>query len=288
MHDVRTALMSSLAAILILCGASIALSHFDQSAEGLLRVAFFDVGQGDAIFIESPTDTRVLIDGGKDAMVLGELQKTLGFFDHRVDMVIATHPDADHIGGLIEVLHAYDVETIVLTENLNNTPVRDAFMRAVEDEGAMVRYAREGQTYLLGVGETGTTTLQIFFPDIDPTYLESNTSSIIAKLTYGTIDYLLMGDAPRQIEEHLVEKGMEVASEVLKVGHHGSKTSTAETFVSAVRPTYAIISAGKDNSYGHPHADVVARLESYGAVQKNTADEGSIFSYTDGVNIWFK
>ncbi len=284
MQDVKTATITSLITLFVLGVMSIFIAPNAQSDEGLLKVVFLDVGQGDATLIESPTGTQVLVDGGKDGMVLGALQKELGYFDRDLDMVVATHPDADHIGGLIDVLEYFEVDTILITENDNDSPVRDSFLEAVEAEGAQVRYARSGQAYALG----GSTTLSILFPDIDPTSLESNLSSIIAQLKYGEIEYMLTGDSPKSIEEYLVEKGTELESEVLKVGHHGSKTSTAETFVSAVRPLYGIISAGKDNSYGHPHKEVTDLLENQGVTQKNTADEGSISSFSDGESVWFK
>jgi competence protein ComEC len=187
----------------------------------------------------------VLIDGGVDSRVLTELSNALGFFDKDIDMIIATHPDADHIGGLIDVLMRYDVDTIVMTENENDTPIADAFQKMVEEEGVKVIYARSGQVFDLGSGEAGSTTLSILFPDHDPTNLESNMSSIVARLSYGESSYLLTGDSPIEIEEYLVRQvGSALTSNVLKVGHHGSRTSTSENFITAVSPIYGIISAG--------------------------------------------
>jgi len=289
MREVYTALITAILTLSVLGIISFSPSVAKDTYEGLLVVTFLDVGQGDAVLIESPTGVQVLIDGGKDGRVLEELQRTIGFFDKDIDMIVATHPDADHIGGLIDVLHAYNVGVILMTENINDTPVYRAFMRAVEAEGAQIMYARAGQIYELGVGYMGTTTLRIIFPDADPTYLESNTSSIVAQLQYGSIEYLFTGDAPKSIEEYLTYKeGTALQSEVLKVGHHGSKTSTSDIFVSAVSPQYGIISAGKDNSYGHPHSEVTTTLSSHGVIQKNTADEGSITSYTNGKELWFR
>ncbi len=284
MQEVKTAIITSLITLFALGVFSIFVAPSAYSEEGLLKVVFLDVGQGDATLIESPTGTQILIDGGKDARVLGELQKELGFFDRDLDMVVATHPDADHIGGLIDVLDNFEVETILMTENINDTPVRDAFLEAVEKEEAQVLYARAGQTYVLG----GSATLEVLFPDTDPSNLESNLSSIVMQLQYGEIEYLLTGDSPQSIEEYLVRKGIYLESEVLKVGHHGSKTSTAETFVSAVRPLYGIISAGRDNTYGHPHYEVTELLDAYNVKQKNTANEGSVRSFSDGASVWFK
>jgi competence protein ComEC len=230
---------------------------------------------------------QVLIDGGRGGAVLPALGREMGFFDRGIDVVLATHPDLDHIGGLIDVLERYKVATIMMTENESDTPAAELFKTRVQEEGANVVYVRRGEIIDLGGGVMGSTTLTILFPDRDPTHFESNASSIISRLTYGSSEFLFTGDAPKEIEEYLVSLGTNtLASDVLKVGHHGSRTSTSEVFLSAVAPGLAIISAGKDNTYGHPHKEVVERLEAYGATQKNTADSGSIFLLSDGVTIW--
>lgn len=289
MRELRLPTIGALITIFLLSIFSLSTRGEVQSEEGTLKVSFLDVGQGDSTLIETPTGTQVLIDGGVDSRVLTELSHTLGFFDKDIDMIIATHPDGDHIGGLIDVLMRYDVRTIVMTENENDTPIAEAFQKMVTEEGAKVIYARKGQVYDLGSGEAGSTTLSILFPDHDPTNLESNMSSIVARLSYGESSYLLTGDSPIEIEEYLVgQMGSALMSDVLKVGHHGSRTSTSENFITTVSPTYGIISAGKDNSYGHPHKEVVDRLTEHNVIQKNTADEGSIASETDGETIWFR
>ncbi len=251
-----------------------------------LRVVFLDVGQGDAIFIESPSGTQVLIDGGPDQSVLRALGAQLRYFDRDLDLLIATHPDQDHIGGLVDVFRRYEVTTLARTENTSETPVANAFTEAVIAEGSETIIARRGQVFDLGWGPAGSTTLHILFPDRDAQNLESNTSSIVAQLRYGQTEFLFTGDAPDSIEEYLVMlDGMTLQSEVLKAGHHGSKTSSSAKFVATVQPQYAIISAGKDNRYGHPHADVIEILTTAGAIIKNTAQSGSISCLSDGVKV---
>lgn len=284
MHGIRAAAISSFVSLSILALFSIP-SVADTAESGLLKVVFLDVGQGDSIFIESPSGTQVLIDGGRGSQVLPELSETLGFFDETIDMVVATHPDADHIGGLIDVLEAYTVEHILMTENAQDTPVYEAFVRAIEREGATVRYARAGQIYDLGE----SVSLRILFPYEDPSRLKSNDSSIIAQLAYGETEYLLTGDAPSSVEAQLVsDRGDLLESEVLKLGHHGSKTSTSDAFTASVAPFFGIISAGKDNSYGHPHASVIETLERHGVRALSTAEEGTIVSFSDGNEVWFE
>lgn len=244
-----------------------------------LCVVFLDVGQGDATFIQSPSGTQMLIDGGRDNSVLRELGAVMGFFDKDIDFVLATHPDADHVGGLTDVLERYAVKNIIRTENESDTPVWKRVEELIEAEGAAVHFARRGQKYDLGDGAI----LEILFPDIDPSELESNTASIVAKLTYGANFFMLTGDSPKAIEEYLVLiEGEYLKSDVLKVGHHGSRTSTAELFLDEVRPTYAVISAGKDNQYGHPHVEVTDMLFNAGIKAYSTAEAGRVTFWSDG------
>ena len=247
-----------------------------------LRVTFLDIGQGDAILIQTPDGVDVLIDGGPDAGVLHELRAALGAFDTTIDMVVGTHPDKDHIGGLVPVLEQYTVGHILTTENRGETMVASEYQEALTAEGAMVTYARAGQVYALGA----STTLTVYAPARDPSMLESNTASIVVKLTYGHIDFMLTGDAPQSIEDALVVTyGTALASEVLKLGHHGSKTSSSDLFLDTVQPQYAVVSAGAGNSYGHPHGEVLERVASVGARLFNTATDGRITFVTDGVTI---
>lgn len=288
MHLLRVPFAASISAILLLAWY-VALGGPMHTEEGMLTVAFLDVGQGDAIFIESPSGTQVLIDGGKDGSVLRELSRMMGFFDRDIDMVLATHADTDHVGGLVDVLENYTVRTIVMTENVGDAPAFSAFKEAAADASAEIIFTRRGHTYDLGSGVSGSTTLTILFPDYDPADLDTNTASIVAKLTYGDTEYLLTGDSPSAIEEYLVERdGDLLQSDVLKLGHHGSDTSSSAAFLATVRPRIGIISAGKDNSYGHPHKAVLDRLDEENIIYKNTAESGGIVSVSDGKEIWFR
>ncbi|MDQ5927978.1 MAG: competence protein ComEC [Patescibacteria group bacterium] len=244
-----------------------------------LTVAFLDIGQGDSIFIQSPTGRQVLIDGGIDRDVLAELALVMPFFDRSIDVVIATHPDKDHIGGLPYVFEQYDID-VVLDPGLEaDTEGYDFYadMRAQEKD-VVYHEARRGQVIDLGGGAY----LRILYPDKDMDGAETNSASIATQLIYGETEVMLTGDAPDETENYLVSIDSHLTSDILKAGHHGSKTSTSQVFLDAVDPDYTIISAGKDNSYGHPHQEVVARLVAASTTILTTFEEGTIVFESDG------
>ncbi len=254
-----------------------------NSDDGLLTVAFLDVGQGDAIFIETPDDVQILIDGGANNSVLRALAEEMAIGDRDLDMVLATHPDKDHVGGLVDVLQRYDVASIIKTNNESETSTGEAFDLALENENAEIYFAKAGQQLALGA----STSILIFSPNGDVRDLESNTSSIVAQLRYGDIEFMLTGDAPISIEEYLSRTfGKDLESEVLKLGHHGSRTSSGEIFLDTVKPEYGVVSAGKDNTYGHPHSEVAENLQKRDINMLNTADSGTIVFKSDGKKVW--
>lgn len=282
-RQLRTALLLLVAAAIALIPGLLDRFSIEQQGDGkTLRVVFFDVGQGDSIYIESPTGKQVLIDGGPDGTVLRRLAGEMGYWDRSLDVVIATHEDKDHVGGLPDVFEYYGVGTFVRTENEGTSLEAQVINELSNREGAEIVYARRGMQFDLG----SSMTLTVLFPDRDPSMLESNTSSIIVRLTYGETEFLLTGDAPDEIEEHLVVLNSEILeSDVLKLGHHGSRTSSSELFLRAVKPEYAIVSSGRDNRYGHPHKEVVDRLISSDITILNTAVEGSIVFESDGTEL---
>ena len=248
-----------------------------------LQVHFLDVGQGDAILIETPDGVQALIDGGPDGTVIRELGKVMGVFDKSIDVVVGTHPDKDHIGGLTDVLERYKVVHIVKTDNVGETGTAKLYESLVGAEGADVIYAKRGQQIALGA----STTLEILYPEGSVRDLESNTSSIVLKVVYGDTSFMLTGDSPKNIEEYLVlTEGEHLKSTVLKAGHHGSRTSTSELWLAEVAPEYAVISAGKDNSYGHPHVEVTDALFNAGVKTLSTAEQGMITFDSDGEKVW--
>ena len=232
-----------------------------EDRKGILTVSFLDVGQGDAIFIDAPSGRQVLIDGGKGRAVLRQLSRVMPWYDRSIDVVVATHPDADHIGGLPDVLKRYRVERVFYSSVDDDGSDQRAFVDALEEEvrgGAEKLIARRGQILVLGGGAY----VEILFPDRSLPGIETNTGSIIARLVYAETAFMLTGDSPQSIEKYLVQldgsttlttSANGLKANVLKVGHHGSKTSSSPLFVGFVSPEYAVFSRGCDNSYGHPH-----------------------------------
>lgn len=265
--------------LIVASAVALAWMAYDMP-EKKLTVAFLDIGQGDSIFIQSPTGRQVLIDGGIDRDVLAQLASVMPFFDRSIDVVIATHPDKDHIGGLPYVFEQYDID-VVLDPGLEADTEGYAFysdMRAREKE-VVYHEARRGQVIDLGGGAY----LRILYPDKDMDGAEdTNSASIVAQLVYGETEVMLTGDAPDETENYLVSIDIHLTSDILKAGHHGSKTSTSQVFLDAVDPDYAIISAGKDNSYGHPHKEVVGRLVAASTTILATFEEGAIAFESDG------
>ncbi len=238
-----------------------------------LHVSFLDVGQGDAIFIQSPSGVQVLIDGGATKQVLEKLHDVMPMFDHSIDMVIATHPDLDHIGGLTDVIDRFSIKTFLDPAAKNTGGIQDVLNKKVADKNIARIIARRGQTYDLGKGVV----LTILFPYDDVSTGDTNDASIVARLTYGLNSFLLTGDAPVSTEYVLSaidEKSIQ--SDVLKLGHHGSNTSTSEMFLGVVRPKWSIVSAGKNNTYGHPHQEVIERLRKFKSEVLDTRINGTI------------
>lgn len=285
----HTVIRIRLMVLFLLCAGTLVVwilpGMSEASSRNNLQVHFLDVGQGDAIFIQTPDGIEVLIDGGPNNSVLRGLSKEMSFFDRKIDMVIGTHPDTDHVGGLIDVLERYEVETILTTENKGDSSTASAYEAAMNTEGVEVVIARAGQVFQLGE----STLLKVLFPVYDASNMQSNASSIIIQIIYGETNVLLTGDSPKRIEEYLVDTlGSVLESDVLKVGHHGSRTSTSELFLEAVNPEFAVVSAEKDSRYGHPHIEVIDMLFNHRVETYSTAEEGTISFESDGVDVWKK
>ncbi len=269
-----------------------------------LTVAFLDVGQGDAIFIESQDGKQILIDGGANAQVLRQLSRVMPFYDRSIDMVILTHPDADHVGGLPAVLESYSVGYVLEPGVSSGSGVYKEFENLIKEKQIKKILAQQGVTIplcnspkaLLSENQTREVRprgcdayLEILFPvgDVDVSEFEPNTASVVLKLTHGENSFLFTGDSPQSIEKYLVESfGDYLDVDVLKLGHHGSKTSTSDLLLGFTSPEYAIASVGLNNSYGHPHQEVVDLLEKFEIDLFRTDEGGAVIFKSDGRSLF--
>ncbi len=248
------------------------IAVYNLSQSQLLEVTFFDVGQGDAIFIETPQNHQILIDGGPNSTVLERLGDEMPFWDRTIDLIILTHPEHDHISGLIEVLKRYKVENILWTGVLRDTSEYKEWQELIREEGAQITIARAGQQI-----NGGSASIKILYPfeSLDGrTVSNTNNTSITARLVFGENSFLFTGDAYKSVERQLLDQAIDV--DVLKVGHHGSKTSSAQEFIEKVSPDIAVIQCGKDNRYGHPSPETLEILEKYGINIFRTDLDGDI------------
>lgn len=257
---------------------------YAESRDGLM-VSFLDVGQGDAIFIEAPNGNQVLLDAGPNKAVLRELSKIMPFYDRTIDVVIESHPDADHIGGLPEILKRYEIGAVLESGVLSDSAVYKTIGSIIKEKNIKNIMARSETRINLGEGAY----IDILFPDRDVDGLETNAASVVTRLVYGETEFLFAGDSPKGMENYLTSiYGKNLESDVLKISHHGSNTSTGEQFLGHVNPKYAIISAGKENRYGHPHKEIINRLEQFGISVLRTDESGTIKIKSNGEDIIVK
>lgn len=253
-----------------------------QVSNSKLMVTFLDVGQGDAIFVTAPGGAQMLIDGGANSSVLRELGKVMPFYDRSIDVVLATHADQDHIGGLAEVLKRFEVDLFVRTNTTSTSAVYIELEKIIKQKNLKEEIIISPEILYLGGGAE----FNILFPDKDTAGWETNEASIVGKLSYGNNSFMLTGDSPQKIEKYLVSKyGNFLKSDVLKAGHHGSKTSNSELFVGSVSPAYTIISAGLDNRYGHPNKEALDIFAEFQEKVLQTLGGGMIRFETDGLNL---
>ncbi|MDO8265229.1 MAG: ComEC/Rec2 family competence protein [Candidatus Parcubacteria bacterium] len=257
---------------------------FDLNGLYLLEVNFFDVGQGDAIFIETPDRYQILVDGGPDSTVLEKLAKEMPFWDRSIDLIILTHPERDHITGLLDVLKRYKVENILWTGIVRDIAEYEEWQRLIQEEGARIFIAKLDEKLSLS-GELNFLILSPLESQEGKALKDSNDSSIVFRLSFKENSFLFMGDAGKAVEQKIIDAGEDIDSDVLKIGHHGSKTSSSKNFIESVSPQTAVIQLGRDNSYGHPHQEVLENLQ--GIEILRTDMEGDIRIISDGENIFY-
>jgi beta-lactamase superfamily II metal-dependent hydrolase len=247
------------------------------------KITMLNVGQGDSFLIQASNGKQMLIDGGKDGAVLAELAKVMPWGDRSIDIVLATHPDMDHIGGLDAVLKRYKVDMFLTSEVGGDTQEYKNLLSIVNKKKIPAYFVKAGMRFDLSDKDY----FLVLFPDRDVSGWETNTGSVVGKFVRGERSVLFTGDSPAPIEQYLVKKeSKNLDVDILKLGHHGSRTSTTAALLKVATPELALISAGKNNSYGHPHKEVITLLKQFNVPYVSTQIEGTMTFETNGTKWW--
>lgn len=265
-----------------------------------LEVYFLNVGQGDASLIRTPSNHLVLIDGGQpNSSVLTEIGKVLPFYRRRINLIVATHPDADHIGGLSKVIGRYNSQIILQSGVRVDTWVDQLLQKSILENKLQSLRARKGMNIIFTSSDGNNvdrnifskinieSSLNILFPDrnVDSWIKKTNDASIVARLNYSSTSFMFTGDSPVNVEYYLQSIGALAHVDVLKIGHHGSRTSTSEGFIKTLSPSIAVISAGNKNRYGHPHQEVLNVLNRNNVKVLRTDQRGTIKIKSDSASL---
>lgn len=281
MKKIRIIFLTCLCLLVVGCSSPFVENDDEASistfSSGTLRVNYIDVGQGDSIFIQLPNNETMLIDAGeayKSDNVINYLNN-LGIT--KIDYVIGTHPHTDHIGGLEEVINTFDIGSIYMPRASSTSKTYEDLLTTISSKGLKVKTAKSGVVVL----DEDNLKLEFIAPNSD-SYSELNNYSAVLKLTYLDNTFLFMGDAETLSEEEITS---EIKADVIKVGHHGSDSSSSLEFVKKVSPEYAIIMVGEGNSYNHPYQSIIDRYESVGAKVLRTDLDGNIVCDSDGKKV---
>jgi beta-lactamase superfamily II metal-dependent hydrolase len=269
--------------VFLLFSISVFLFYLDwQNSHKQFTFAMLNIGQGDALFIESPSGTQVLIDGGPPNKILGKLNQVMSPFDRSIDAIIITNPDQDHIGGLLDVLKFYKVGKVFEPGTWSGSKTYQILEEEIKNKKIPNILAKKGMRLDLGDGAV----IDILFPDKDVTDWLTNDGSVVARLSYGNTSFMLTGDASISSLQSILKNNekKKIQSKILKVSHHGSRNSNTEEFTKVVGAKVALISDGKENKYGHPHQEVLDFLSKLGIKTFRTDEVGTIIIKSDGEN----
>ncbi len=248
----------------------------------ILTVAFLDIGQGDSIYIEAPNGRQMIIDGGRDSSIMRELGPLMPWGDASIDILMVTNPDLDHYAGFLDVLKQFHVGAVIEPGTHSSTKTYASLERSIAEKKVPELLARKGMQIMLD--REHDVEFDVLFPDRDVSTWNSNDGSIEGVLIYGKTKIMFTGDGTQKTEGIVLANNAPdvVKSDILKVGHHGSRTSSADAFVAAVAPEYAVISDGKNNSYGHPHQETLDTLARHNVQVLRTDQLGTIVFESDG------
>lgn len=261
--------------LLILCIfiSGFLVDYFNNVNAERLEVHFLDVGQGDGIFIKTPSQKTVMIDGGKvgSGSVMGATSH-LSFYNRKLDVLIITHFDFDHSGGVIDILKYFEVEKIVVSQTQKENDFTKYLWNLIKEEGAEIVEVYGGDKIIFNDGAV----IEILSPVKNNLYFTDNQSSIVARLIYKDKSFLFTGDIDKRIERSLVTQNLNIDSDILKVSHHGSNSSSIKEFIDEVSPNISVIQVGK-NRYGHPHPDVLEVLKESTILRNDTNKKISFY-----------
>ncbi len=256
-----------------------------NTANASLSIFFIDCGQGDSIYAELPCGKNILVDGGPGTEVSSVLKILKSRNVKKVDIVVATHPHEDHIGGLYDVLNKYDIGAIYMPAAVHPTQAFERLLDAIDVKGLEIDVPYPGE-YILG-DENDDFSILCVAPNSD-SYANLNNYSIVLLFKYGERRILLAGDAEIESENEQLAYGYDIKADIIKLGHHGSRTSSSNKYLLAVSPSVAIVSCGKDNIYGHPHQEVLKRLKRLNVSIYQTDKHGTILVQTNGSDMLIK
>lgn len=243
----------------------------------LLKIHYLDVGQGDSIFIELPNNETMLIDAAESNQSENIINYLKNLNYQKIDYVIGTHPHTDHIGGLKDIINTFEIGKIYMPKVISTTKTYENLLQTIKDKNLKINTAKAGTTII----DTDTLKINILAPNND-TYTELNNYSVVTKITYGTTKFLFMGDAEKLSENEIKD---DVTADVIKIGHHGSSTSSGINFIKKVNAKYGIISVGLNNKYNLPKEETITNWENSGNKIYLTSTNGTITAISDGTNI---
>ena len=249
----------------------------DSQVTGNLEIHYINVGQGDATLIKCG-DMTLLIDAGDNSQGTNVRSYIEAQGVERIDYVIGTHPDADHIGGLDVIIYNFECGTILMPDETKDTKTYDDVIQTIENKNYKITLPEVGSTYKLGDAK-----FTIIAPNDD--YDDANSESIGILLEFGETRFLFTGDAEEEAEADILKNGIDIHADVYKAGHHGSRTSSSEEFLAAVEPKAVVVSCGEDNSYGHPHAEILNYCLMNNIPMYRTDMQGTIVAKSDGKTI---
>ncbi len=266
--------------LLIILSTGALIYSLNTKSENL-EVYFLDVGQGDAILIKTPQGQNIVIDGGPDNLLLYELGQALPWWDRTIDYLVISHYHADHYMGFPELLKKYKVKNVLVTAHEPNDLLYLIWQEALSDYNLNPKIVKVGERFVIDSDLSWQVLLA------DDSHEDFNDNSLVLRLSYKETDFLFMGDLPIAGEEKLLSLGFDLRSEVLKVGHHGSKYSSGEAFLAAVEPRVCVIQSGIDNKFSHPHPEAIERFKQIGCSIEDTQNKGTFKVISDGRQVLF-